>query len=237
MSAVAFAKSGPARPSLYRMYVAIKEATRQISALLPAEKKGLAACRHKCSTAQSATVSCAVCGTASCCVVHKVCTKCNEGFECTCGLHARFCVALNHVVRERRLKPVHRRAILRARKEIFLMLSKKHKDVHEAHVAKPLAEHARALAHETKDERAIVESNAALYKVNYSLAAMRGPTPSGATTQLEDAAKDAIEASRRVAANIGVQRGRAFAGWWEETGDRPVGREMPEVNGRLTKTK
>jgi hypothetical protein len=45
--------------------------------------------------------------------------------------------------RERRLKPVHRRAILRVRKEIFLMLSKKHKDVHEAHVGLPLAEHAR----------------------------------------------------------------------------------------------
>ena len=97
-------------------------------------------------------------------------------------------------MRERRLKPVHRRTILRVRKEIFLALSKKHKDVHEAHVGVPLAEHARALATETKDERAIVDSNAVLYKSNYSLAGMRGPKPSGVTTQLEDAAKDAIEA-------------------------------------------
>ena len=46
-----------------------------------------------------------------------------------------------------------------------------------------------------------------------------------------------VEASTRVAANIGVQRGRAFAGWWEEAGDRAVGRDMPSVNGKLTKTR
>jgi hypothetical protein len=34
-----------------------------------------------------------------------------------------------------------------------------------------------------------------------------------------------------------TQCGRAFGGWWEEVGERSVGREMPEVNGQLTKTK
>ena len=235
VSAVAFSKSAPPSPSLYRMYKAIKEATRQIP--VPEAQKGAKKCKHGFSTAQSEMIECAVCGNASCCKVHKVCTKCNEGFECTCGLHARFCVAITHVVRERRLKPVHRRSILRVRKEIFLALSKKHKDIHEAHVGVPLAEHARSLAHETKDERAMVDANAVLYKSNYSLAGMRGPAPSGVTTQLEDAAKDACEASARVAANIGVQRGKAFVGWWEEAGVRAVGREMPEVNGKLTKTR
>lgn len=235
MSAVTYAKQGPPRPSLYRMYAAIKAATSQMP--IPDKLKEAKACRHGCSTAQSAMVTCKICGTASCCVVHKVCTKCNEGFQCTCGLHGRFCVAINHVARERRLKPVHRKQILRVRKEILLMLAKKHKDIHEAHVGLPLAAHARALATETKDERAIVESAHVMYKSNYSLAGMRGPEPSGVTTQLEDAAKDAIEESYKVAANIGSQRGKAFSGWWEETGTRAVGRDMPEVNGRLTKTR
>jgi hypothetical protein len=97
VSAIAFSKSAPPRTGLYRMYVAMKAATRQIP--IPAEMRELKTCKHGCSTAQSAMQECTVCGTCSCCVVHKVCTRCNEGFECTCGLHARFCVALNHVVR------------------------------------------------------------------------------------------------------------------------------------------
>ena len=98
VSAVAFSKSAPPSTSLYRMYKAIKEAVRQIPT--PDALKEATTCKHKCSTAMSELIECVVCGAASCCKVHKVCTKCNEGFECTCGLHARFCVAINHVARK-----------------------------------------------------------------------------------------------------------------------------------------
>lgn len=179
----------------------------------------------------SALTNCKICGMRRCCVKHKVCTKCEEGFQCSCGLDARFCIAITVYCRDRLLQPLHRQRIMQARKEIFLLLAKCHNYTGESYTALPLAEHARLLAAETKCERTTVQANKRLFFANYSAAGYNGDRPIAQTTQLEMSAVKSYERMSKTSNYVGAERPTAF--WRGEPDYRIVGREFPETNGQV----
>ena len=66
----------PPKMSMSILYASMKTVCNSVS--IPQKYKDQAQCKHQVSTSMSAMTGCNICGLKRCCVVHKVCTKCNE---------------------------------------------------------------------------------------------------------------------------------------------------------------